>query len=150
MSMKRCPELRPTVWDGCVVLAVVLLAAGCLAALGRGTDERGLTAVVTADGREIDRFPLTALLESPRTYESNGFTLEVTAARNGSISPLDAQPSGGAMGLRVLRADCPTQDCVRTGAIFRSGQSVICLPARMILRLEGGSPDGSGPDVVIG
>lgn len=152
MSMRRSPELKPTPWDGLVVLAVVLLAAGCLLALHRGAGQEAgeLTAVVTIDGREADRFAPGDLLESPRTYAHNGYTLEVAAALEGEASPLSAQKSGGVPGLRVVRADCPTQDCVRTGTIARSGQSIICLPARIIIRLEGGGADRGGPDIVIG
>ena len=47
-------------------------------------------------------------------------------------------------------ADCPTQDCVHTGTITRAGQSIVCLPARIIIRLEGGTVDKDAPDVVIG
>lgn len=135
-----------------MVLAVVLLAAGCLLALHRGAGQEAgeLTAVVTIDGREADRFAPGDLLESPRTYAHNGYTLEVAAALEGEAAPLSAQKSGGVPGLRVVRADCPTQDCVRTGTIARSGQSIICLPARIIIRLEGGGADRSGPDIVIG
>ena len=152
MFMRRSPKLSPAPWDGLVVLAVILLAAGCLAALHRGGGEEPgeLTAVVTVDGREADRFVLKDLVESPRTYTNNGYTLEVAAGVQGEASPLDSRKSDGALGLRVAHADCPTQDCVRTGIIVRSGQSVICLPARIIIRLEGGAADGGGPDLVIG
>lgn len=153
MSMRRSPELRPTPWDALVVLAVVLLAAGSLVLLGRagGRETGDLTAVVTIDGLEADRFPLTELLEGTRTYTSRGITLEVCAAVEGEVSPLSALPADGAMGVRVIRSDCPTQDCVRTGVITRGGQSIVCLPARLILRLEGGAPsEDRGVDAVIG
>lgn len=140
--MRRSPELRPTVWDFCVALAVVLLAAGCLLALRSGGAEgaSGLTAVVSIDGREADRFSLPELAEGARTYTGGGYTLTVEAVEEGGV------PAG----LRVARSDCPTQDCVRTGSITGSGQSVICLPARIIVRLEGGPPADEGPDVIIG
>ena len=54
------------------------------------------------------------------------------------------------LGLYVADADCPTQDCVHTGTITRAGQSIVCLPARIIIRLEGGTVDRDAPDVVIG
>ena len=149
MPMRRSPELRPTVWDGLVVLAVVLLAGGCLLAMSRaaGRASGGLTAVVTVDGREVDRFAPEELLETPRIYENNGYTLEVRAGE--AVSTPGGQPAGGARGIRVAHADCPTQDCVRTGTITRGGQSAVCLPARIIIRLEGGGT-GGGPDIVSG
>ena len=92
-------------------------------------------AVILKDGQEIDRFAPADLENEPRTYAHNGYTLTVTA-------------EGG--GLRVAEADCPTQDCVHTGTITRSGQSIVCLPARIVIQLTGGQPDGDAVDIVIG
>ena len=151
MPMKLSPKLRPTAWDGLVVLCVVLLALGLAFFRWRGGDSsEALTAVVSVDGEETDRFAPAELLEAPRIYSANGYTLEVCAAVRGEASPLDHRNSGGEAGIRVSRSDCPTQDCVRTGTIRRGGQSVICLPARFILRLEGGGADSDGVDAVLG
>ena len=50
----------------------------------------------------------------------------------------------------MTSSDCPTQDCVHTGAITRGGQSIVCLPARIVIQLEGGPEADSGVDLVIG
>ncbi len=148
--MKRpLPKLRPTAWDGLVVLCVAALAVALAAFQWHGSSQ-GLTAVVSIDGAEADRFALQDLLKSPRTYTASGYTLEVAAALRGDASPLDHVKSNGELGLQVAHSDCPTQDCVRTGAITRSGQSIVCLPARFILRLEGGTPDPDSVDAVLG
>ncbi len=89
--------------------------------------------------RSWQRFAPEALLDSPRSYSHNGYTLTVAAERDGDT-----------VRLHVASADCPTQDCVHTGAISRSGQSIICLPARIVITLTGGAADSSGVDVVIG
>lgn len=133
--MKRFPELKPNLWDILVVLAVVALAAASALTVWPGRDSGSLTAVVTADGEELDRFAPADLAAGPRTYTHNGYTLTVTAEDGG---------------LRVSEADCPTQDCVHTGTISRSGQSIVCLPARIIIQLTGGQADPGGVDVVIG
>lgn len=133
--MRQSPKLRPTAPDGLVVLAVVLLAAGLAFFQWRGGQAEGLTAVVSIDGAEIDRFSPEALPESSRTYANNGYALEVVC---------------GEEGLRVARSDCPTQDCVHTGTITRSGQSIVCLPARIIIRLEGGAAAPGDVDAVLG
>ena len=133
--MKRSPELKPNLWDILVVLAVVALAAASALTVWPGRDSGSLTAVVTADGEELDRFAPADLAAGPRTYTHNGYTLTVTAEDGG---------------LRVSEADCPTQDCVHTGTISRSGQSIVCLPALIIIQLTGGQADPGGVDVVIG
>ena len=133
--MKRSPELKPNLWDILVVLAVVALAAASALTVWPGRDSGSLTAVVTADGEELDRFAPADLAAGPRTYTHNGYTLTVTAEDGG---------------LHVSEADCPTQDCVHTGTISRSGQSIVCLPARIIIQLTGGAADSNDVDIVIG
>lgn len=127
--MKRFPECRPRLWDGLVVAAVVALAAVTAGATWGGTTEN-LTVVVSIDGAEVDRFPLDGTGE--HTYTAGGYTLHVEE---------------NSAGVCVASSDCPTQDCVHTGTISRGGQSIVCLPARLSVRLVGG--DGS-VDAVIG
>ena len=136
--MRQPPKLHPTGLDGLAALAVVVLAVACAAVVwgGQGTGEN-LTAVVSVDGEEVERINLESE-EGIRSYSGHGYTLEV------NLRP-DGQP-----GVRVEHADCPTQDCVHTGIITRAGQSIVCLPARIIIRLEGGSEPDGGPDLIIG
>ena len=129
--MKRFPELKPTKWDALVVLAVVLLALGLTARpfLAARTAD-ALTVVVSIDGETVERMPLERY--EGGSYESRGYTVRVAA-------------EGGAV--RVAESDCPNQDCVHTGAISRAGQSIVCLPARVAVTLEGAS---AGYDVIVG
>ena len=134
--MKSSPKLRPCGWDALVVLLVLLLAVGCAWAVWGGQSQgTELTAVVSVDGVEKERLPLKKADGTEWTISSNGYTLHVVLT---------------AEDVWVEESDCPTQDCVHTGHISRSGQSIVCLPARVIVRLEGGQKDESAPDVVIG
>lgn len=133
---RRRPRLQPTPWDGVTALCVALLAVAILWGGWRGAATDALTAVAYADGAELDRVPLSRL-DAPvqRVYSAHGYTLSVAY-----------RPDG----VQVATSDCPTQDCVRTGQITRSGQSIVCLPARIIIRLEGGTPPDDAPDAVLG
>ena len=123
--MKRSPELKPTRWDALVVLAVLLLALSLAARPYVAAKAAGeLTVEVTVDGETVERCALSAYTGG--TYESRGYTLTV-AAENGAV--------------RVSESDCPNQDCVHSGAISRAGQSVVCLPARIAVTLEGAAAD---------
>ena len=123
--MKRSPELKPTKWDALVVLAVLLLVLSLAARPYFAAKAAGeLTVEVTVDGETIERCALSAYTGG--TYESRGYTLTV-AAENGAV--------------RVSESDCPNQDCVHSGAISRAGQSVVCLPARIAVTLEGAAAD---------
>lgn len=44
--------------------------------------------------------------------------------------------SGGTVA--VVEANCGDHTCVRTGAISREGECIICLPHRLVVRVEGG------------
>lgn len=76
------------------------------------------------------------LLDAPRTYSYNGVTLTV-AAEDGN-------------GLRVSSSDCPHPGLRPHRNYFRSGQSIVCLPARIIIQLTGGAADSNDVDIVIG
>ena len=128
--MKSFPELRPRWPDAVVAAAVVLLAAACAWFIWRGTEQGGaLEAVVSVDGTEAFTTPLTGLTRVERTVQANGYTLKIILT--------DKE-------VWVEESDCPTQDCVHTGHISRSGQSLVCLPARVTVRLVGGTGE---PDV---
>jgi hypothetical protein len=43
---------------------------------------------------------------------------------------------GGAV--RVAEAECPQQLCVNSGWIRQAGQSIVCVPNRIIIELQGG------------
>ena len=129
--MRRSPELRPRIWDGMVVLAVVALAVLCAWRVWGQGDTGGLAVMVSVDGVERERIPLE---DRTWTVTAEGYTLEIDMTETE---------------VWVAASDCPTQDCVHTGHISRSGQSIICLPARVSIQLVGGQRDG-GVDAVIG
>ena len=60
-------------------------------------------------------------------------TLSLTG-ENGVEVTITFTPQGAA----VTASTCPDQVCVQTGQLTRAGESAICLPARVTLRLEGG------------
>jgi hypothetical protein len=43
--------------------------------------------------------------------------------------------------IRFVRAECPDQVCVNTGWIDRPGQIAVCLPAGMVIKIEGAQTD---------
>lgn len=149
--MNASPKLSPSKYD-LIVIAAVLALAALLGARFWGSwgsaavQNDTLTVVVEIDGEEADRFPLMAVMEEPRTYTNNGITLTVAGS---AIVEQDAQTQEQTEtpGVRVTHSDCPTQDCVHTGRIFKAGQSIVCLPARIVITLSG---TGADYDVIAG
>ena len=124
MPMNTSPELRPRAADF-VLAAFILLCAGALAVLFyRGAGAEGSVAVVRAEGVVCARLPLHT--DADYTCASLGYTLRVRVS-DGRV--------------RVIDADCPNRDCVRSAAISRPGQSIVCLPARVTVSVEGAAAD---------
>ena len=135
MTSKQSPKLKPTLWDAVVVAAVIALgAAVAVLFYGGKTADHDLTCVVSVGSEAVESIPLPAAGDTPeqRTYQNGGYTLQVTVSADGVC---------------VVSSDCPSQDCVHTGTITRSGQSIVCLPAQIVIHLEGTT---DGPDVIVG
>ena len=110
---------------------LLLIAALLAVALGMGlwltlTRETGARAVVYVDGRATASYPLdrdtTVRLDNP-----NG-SYNVLVIRDGKAD--------------VTEAGCPDKICVLMHAIQYDGESIICLPNRTEIRIEGGEPSG--------
>lgn len=41
-------------------------------------------------------------------------------------------------GIRVVESNCPERFCVRTGRISRQGQTIVCVPNRVVIEVRGG------------
>lgn len=132
-SRSSTVKLKPTVWDGVIAAAVIAIAViVAVVFYGNKTYSGELRVVVSVGNRVVDTLPLSDE-KSTHTYCHNGYTLLVLM--DGS-------------GVRVEQSDCPSQDCVHTGTITRAGQSIVCLPAQIVVHLEGASEDA--PDVIVG
>ena len=140
--MNNSPKLTPGKYDLIVVAAVLALAAllGVRFWLSPAPESRTLLAVVEIDGAEVDRFTLAQAAEETRTYTNNGVTLTVAPC---ATVKRDAETwtQTETVGVRVVSSDCPTQDCVHTGQISRAGQSIVCLPAHIVITLAGADAD---------
>ncbi|MGN7359429.1 NusG domain II-containing protein [Paenibacillus sp. SAF-054] len=54
-------------------------------------------------------------------------------------------------GIEMAEADCPDEVCLTFGFRSRQGDTIVCLPHRVIVEIEGtsGSGEGGGTDAVI-
>lgn len=107
-------------WPFFLALALLIAAAALLLS----ARPQGGVAVVEVDGEEVARRELFRLTEPE--------LLPVTG-KNGIALTVEFSPSGA----RVVEADCPDQTCLRTGLLTQAGESAVCLPGRVVLRLEG-------------
>jgi hypothetical protein len=106
------------------LLLTALLSAGLL--YGRlpllHSQAATLRAVIAVRGTIIRTIPLP-------TPGRTRFVVE------GRVGPSTIEIDGTR--LRVLDAHCTEQICVRQGWISRPGQSIICMPGEIMIRIEG-------------
>ena len=122
MRSSAADRARPAPGDALVVLAV-LAAAGALFFLLLPRGGNFLTARIVLEQEVVREISLSALTETV-TFDVPGAEYPIT---------IEAQPGR----IRVSHSDCPSQDCVHTGWVSRSGGQIVCLPNRLIIALEG-------------
>lgn len=108
-----------------IILAVLLIICGLAASyfLSFG-QEAGDELIITADGSHYGTYSL--LEDREITVELDGHINKVTID-NGKVS--------------MSFSDCKGQDCVKHSKISLSGESIICLPHKLVLEISG-SDDG--------
>ena len=85
----------------------------------------GQTVVVEQDGSVVARRPM-AVEDTLRVAGPLGVTtIEIAKGR-----------------ARVLDSPCPHRLCVKAGAIGKAGELVVCVPNRVVVRVEGASRKG--------
>ena len=120
--MKRLLADKKRRVDICLIGALLLLSAVLYFAINGGRTAGG-TAVVRVDGE---------ITETHALSEDGEFTL------NGGTNVLVIENGEAYM----KSADCPDKLCVGMGKIRRAGESVTCLPNRVVITVVGkNAPD---------
>lgn len=82
-------------------------------------------AVITAQGKPVRKISLTEGAKSSFVVQGRvgSTTVEIDGAR-----------------IRMLEAPCAGQVCVKEGWIGRPGQTIVCIPGEILIRIEGAAP----------
>ena len=116
ISKERCRDL----WLIATLLAVGL--AGVLTVFLLRTP--GVRVDVEIDGELVKSYPLS---EETRVTLGNGEWENVLVIKDGVAF--------------VESADCPDEVCVAHLPISREGETIVCLPHRLVIRIVGGDPN---------
>lgn len=101
--------------DWFLIGIVLLVAAGCFLAQFLEGRPAGAVAVVSIDGKETGRYSLE---KAQRIVLETGNTLVIEEGM-----------------AKMEEASCPDQYCVKQSAISRSGESIICLPHKVVVEI---------------
>lgn len=77
----------------------------------------------------------TIKISSPYGSYRYSLTQERTLKIPGKLGDILLEIKGGAV--RITQSTCPLKICIKKGWIYRQGDSIICLPNQVIIRVEG-------------
>lgn len=118
--MERPKDLTFRKGDLLAVGIVILLVIGVLTGLtALNGSESGTQAQIYQDGSLLR----TVSLREEQTFAVEGRYTNTVTVQNGRIA--------------ITSSDCPGGDCVHCGWISRAGNSVVCLPNRVEIRITG-------------
>ena len=133
------------------MLVVIGLAASAALTLSHGEAGNDAKVVIESGGDLYARYPLaedrTVVVPAPKQISSDAPAADSDDAASAQYDYYNVVViSGGTVS--VTEASCKNQVCVKHGAISRSGESIVCLPNRLVVRIENGSEEGGGYDSV--
>ncbi len=108
------------------LLVILLLLSGAVTAVSAvWLTEQGARAVVLVDGR----------VEAVLQLEDVGRRVTVSGPLGDTIIEVTEA------GVRIVDSACPRHTCVKMGVVRRTGRMVICVPNRVVVRIEGPKAD---------
>ena len=110
--------------DILLLLAVLVLAGGFWLARTL-TREEGATVEVTADGKVVMTRPLS---EDTAVTFGEGDHTNTLVIEDGTA--------------RVTEASCPDHVCVNRGPVRYDGETIVCLPNKLVVAVVGGEHSG--------
>lgn len=104
--------------DIILALSVILIALGVFLVFNI-TKKQGGYAVVLQNGKELSRYSLSSDFTTDISYNGKSNTLVI---KNGKAY--------------VLAADCPDKVCVSHRKISKEGETIVCLPHKLVIAIE--------------
>ncbi len=112
--------MRRTVSVKELIIIAVILLLGVTAFILFSFKKDGKTAIIYIDGKSAAEIELT---------ESQNKTFTVSKAENITFEVNNGR-------IKVVNSDCPDKICCNTGFISKSGESIICMPNKMIVEIK--------------
>jgi hypothetical protein len=141
--MQKFSSIKKLIRKADVILIALILIVGIGLAVAQGvsfasTYDHEATVKITIGGELYGSYPLdkTATIRVDNNYDN------VVSIQKGA---------DGQMQVFMQSADCPDKDCLRHAPIGLGGQTIVCLPARLVVEVVGpASSAGTDGDQVDG
>lgn len=105
-----------------ILVAVLLFAALAAFAVIQLTKKSGGYAVVVQEGKEIASYPLSEDISV--TFQSSNGGYNTLVIKEGKAD--------------VTEADCPDKLCVNQHSISFNGETIVCLPNKLVVKIVSG------------
>lgn len=117
MKTERSMESnKKSIYTVLLFMVFVLFAIGAMGVLWGQLQENAATAVVTVDGKE--RYRCSLFIEKEIAIDDTN----VLVIKDGMVD--------------MIMADCPDQICVKHEPISKAGETIICLPNKVVVTIE--------------
>lgn len=112
--------------DALLLILLLLLGAAGFFAVRLMAQKSGAVVQVSLHGEAYGTYPLTQ-------------ELSIQIRQNGKVTNVLKISEGKAA---MIQADCPDQLCVHQNAIAGQGETIVCLPNQVVVRIEGTQEEG--------
>lgn len=119
-----------------IVISVLLIMSAGTYAYKLAFKGKDKIAVIKADGKVVKTINLSKLRGTEKFDIKEGNHFNTIVAEKDKISIIDA--------------DCPDKVCIKTGWISDAGESIVCLPNKLIISIEGGETSDKAPTDIDG
>lgn len=116
--------------DLILFLGIVLIAAAAIFIMYRLKSE-GSRVVITVDGKEYKNLDLKE--DTELTIEGKDGTYNKVIIKDGEVS--------------MTEANCPDKICVKHSKIHYNGETIVCLPHKVVVKIE--SKEESDVDITV-
>lgn len=134
-----------------IVLVAIGLAASAALTLSHGEAGSGAKVIIESGGDLYARYPLTEdrtiVVPAPKQIAVDAPEADPDDPASSQYDYYNVVTIRGGM-VSVTEASCKNQVCVKHGEISRAGESIVCLPNRLVVRIENGTKEGGGYDSV--
>ena len=117
-----------------ILFILILVFGGAVSWWSLTTNTAGNRAIVTVDGDLYGTYSL-AQNQTIEVVQNDGHTNHITI-KDGTVS--------------MAYSTCRNQVCVDAGAISETKDSIVCLPNKVMIEIQGSKSEGGGADVITG
>lgn len=107
---------------GIIIILIVLALLVIFAVIFYSNRKTGNIVVINHNGKETGLYPLSEDREI-RIKDKNGKVTNVVCIKDGQVY--------------MKEADCPDQICVKQGRKSKDGESITCLPNKVVVEVKG-------------